>query len=88
MLRQAVRLNSLTELALTKLDVLDSFDTVKVCVGYRVDGERLPHYPDRIELLERRSSPSTSSCRAGAASCAPCARSSELPPAARSVRRS
>ncbi len=53
MLRQAVRLNSLTELALSKLDVLDTFDTVKVCVGYRVDGQRLPHYPDRIELLER-----------------------------------
>ena len=51
MLRQAVRLNSLTELALTKLDVLDTFDTVKVCVGYRVDGQRLAHYPDRIELL-------------------------------------
>jgi adenylosuccinate synthase len=51
MLRQAVRLNSLTELALTKLDVLDTFDTVKVCVGYRVDGQLLPHYPDRIELL-------------------------------------
>ncbi|MBI5087476.1 MAG: adenylosuccinate synthase, partial [Actinobacteria bacterium] len=40
MLRQAVRLNSLTELALTKLDVLDSFETVKVCVGYRVGTER------------------------------------------------
>jgi adenylosuccinate synthase len=53
MLRQAVRLNSLTELALTKLDVLDTFDTVKVCVGYSVDGQRLTHYPDRIELLER-----------------------------------
>ena len=53
MLRQAVRLNSLTELALTKLDVLDSFDTVKVCVGYKVDGQLLPHYPDRIELLGR-----------------------------------
>ncbi|MGD9999823.1 MAG: adenylosuccinate synthase [Ilumatobacteraceae bacterium] len=51
MLRQAVRLNSLTELALTKLDVLDSFDTVKVCVGYRIGGERLAHYPDRIDLL-------------------------------------
>ncbi|MEZ5249079.1 MAG: adenylosuccinate synthetase [Ilumatobacteraceae bacterium] len=51
MLRHAVRLNSLTELALTKLDVLDSFDTVKVCVGYRVDGRRLSGYPDRVELL-------------------------------------
>jgi adenylosuccinate synthase len=51
MLRHAVRVNSLTELALTKLDVLDSFDTVKVCVGYRVNGQRLANYPDRVELL-------------------------------------
>ena len=34
MLRQAVRLNCLTELALTKLDVLDTFDEVKVCTEY------------------------------------------------------
>ncbi len=33
MLRHAVRLNSLTELALTKLDVLDGFETIKVCTG-------------------------------------------------------
>jgi adenylosuccinate synthase len=53
MLRQAVRLNSLTELALTKLDVLDGFDTVKVCTGYRLDGELLRGYPDRSDLLAR-----------------------------------
>ena len=40
MLRHAVRLNSLTELAVTKLDVLDGFETVKVCTGYRLDGAR------------------------------------------------
>ena len=51
MLRHAVRVNSLTELALTKLDVLDGFDTVKVCIGYRVGGQRLASYPDRVELL-------------------------------------
>ena len=51
MLRHAVRLNSLTELALTKLDVLDGFDTVKVCVGYRVNGQHLSGYPDRVGLL-------------------------------------
>ena len=38
MLRQAVRLNSLTELALTKLDILDGFESVKVCTAYRLDG--------------------------------------------------
>ncbi|MET0577838.1 MAG: adenylosuccinate synthetase, partial [Ilumatobacteraceae bacterium] len=51
MLRHAVRLNSLTELALTKLDVLDGFDTVKVCTEYRLDGRTLTHYPDRSEVL-------------------------------------
>lgn len=42
MLRKAVRLNSLTELALTKLDVLDTFDEVKVCTEY--DGQGRPVY--------------------------------------------
>jgi len=51
MLRQAVRLNSLTEIALTKLDVFDSFDEIKVCTGYRLGGTLLSNYPDRMELL-------------------------------------
>ena len=45
MLRQAVRLNSLTEVALTKLDVLDTFESVKVCVAYEADGVRYNHLP-------------------------------------------
>ncbi|CAN5540811.1 adenylosuccinate synthase [soil metagenome] len=45
MLRQAVRLNSLSELAITKLDILDTLDTVKVCVAYDVNGERVTHLP-------------------------------------------
>ena len=51
MLRHAVRVNSLTELALTKLDVLDTFDEVKVGTGYRIDGELVHGYPDRSEVL-------------------------------------
>lgn len=51
MLRHATRVNSLTEIALTKLDVLDTFDEVKVCVAYRVNGEIVRHYPDTIERL-------------------------------------
>jgi adenylosuccinate synthase len=43
--RQAVRLNSLTEVALTKLDVLDTLDTIKVCVGYEADGKRYEYPP-------------------------------------------
>ncbi|MCY3662910.1 MAG: adenylosuccinate synthase [bacterium] len=45
MLRQAVRLNSLSEIAITKLDVLDSLEVVKVCVGYDVGGRRTEHMP-------------------------------------------
>ena len=51
MLRHAARLNSLTEIALTKLDVLDTFDEVKVCTGYAIDGERITQYPDTVERL-------------------------------------
>ena len=51
MLRHAVRLNSLTELAITKLDVLDTFDTVKICVGYDIDGvrtDKLPYHQSEV----------------------------------------
>jgi adenylosuccinate synthase len=53
MLRHAVRLNSLSELALTKLDVLDDLDTVKVCVAYEVDGERVTHLPYHQSVLHK-----------------------------------
>jgi adenylosuccinate synthase len=53
MLRHAVRLNSLTELAVTKLDVLDSFETIRVCTGYRIDGKEVANYPDLPEVLDR-----------------------------------
>ncbi len=53
MLRHAVRLNSLTELSLTKLDILDGFDTVKICTGYTLDGEPVTNYPDQYDVLER-----------------------------------
>jgi len=45
MMRQAVRLNSLSELAITKLDVMDTFDSVKACVAYDVNGTRVEHLP-------------------------------------------
>ena len=53
MLRQAVRLNSLTEVALTKLDVLDTFETVRVCVGYEADGVRYEYPPYHQSTLHR-----------------------------------
>ena len=53
MLRHAVRLNSLSELAITKIDVLDALDEVKVCVAYEVDGQRIEHLPDNQSVLHR-----------------------------------
>ena len=41
MLRHAVRLNSLSELAITKLDILDRWTSLKVCVAYEHDGEKV-----------------------------------------------
>jgi adenylosuccinate synthase len=53
MLRHSARLNSLSEVALTKLDVLDAFDTVKVCVAYQADGRRIDRFPDDQSLLHK-----------------------------------
>ncbi len=45
MVRQACATSGVTGLALTKLDVLDGFDEIKVCVAYRLNGETIDHYP-------------------------------------------
>ena len=51
MLRYAGRVNSLSELAITKLDVLDGLDTLKVCVAYEADGERYEQLPYHQTVL-------------------------------------
>lgn len=50
-LRYAARLNGLTELFLTKLDVLSGFETVKVCVGYRAGGQSWDDVPPNQTLF-------------------------------------
>jgi adenylosuccinate synthase len=50
-LRYAARLNGLTEVLLTKLDVLSGFETVKVCVGYRAGGEKWDDVPPNQTLF-------------------------------------
>ncbi len=45
LVRQAVATNGITGIALTKLDVLDGLDELKICTGYRLDGELLDHLP-------------------------------------------
>jgi adenylosuccinate synthase len=51
--RYAVRVNGLTGLAVTKLDVLDTFSEIPVCVGYRLDGEPFDSMPAEVERLGR-----------------------------------
>jgi adenylosuccinate synthase len=52
-LRYAKRINGLTELALTKLDILSGIREIPVCVAYEVDGDKIQHFLSDIELLSR-----------------------------------
>lgn len=49
--RYAVRINGLTGIALTKLDVLSGFDTIRICTGYEYRGEALDDMPASMEVL-------------------------------------
>ncbi len=49
-LRHAVRINGVDSIAVTKLDVLDSFSKIKVCIGYTLNGESLSNVP--LDLAE------------------------------------
>ena len=53
MLRYAARVNSLSELAITKLDVLDQLETIRVCVAYEADGQRHENLPYHQSVLHR-----------------------------------
>jgi adenylosuccinate synthase len=45
LVRQTVRTSGINGLALTKLDILDGFDRIKVCIGYRLDGKEIDYLP-------------------------------------------
>ncbi len=51
-LRRAIQINSVTGLCVTKLDVLDGLETLRLCVGYRCDGSELQVPPAGAESLE------------------------------------
>jgi adenylosuccinate synthase len=51
-LRNAVRLNGLTSLAITKLDVLDGLNSLKICTGYEYKGEIIDNFPASLKVLE------------------------------------
>ncbi len=51
--RRAALVNGLTHLAITKLDVLDSWDTIEVCTGYRCEGKTVSYFPNSVADLEK-----------------------------------
>ena len=50
-LKYAVNTSSITEIALTKIDVLHIIDELKVAVGYKIDGKAVATFPDTVEAL-------------------------------------
>jgi len=55
-LRHAARINGMTAVALTKLDVLTGINPLRICVGYEYDGERYDEFPAGAEVLRGLSS--------------------------------
>jgi adenylosuccinate synthase len=53
LVRQTCATSGVSGIALTKLDVLDGFRTLRICVGYDLDGERLDHLPTAANLQAR-----------------------------------
>lgn len=45
LVRQAIATSGITGIALTKLDVLDGFETLEICIGYTLDGQTLDYFP-------------------------------------------
>ena len=53
LVRHAARVNGLSSLVVTKLDVFDQFDEIKLCTGYLCDGEKLDYFPASLDVLAR-----------------------------------
>jgi adenylosuccinate synthase len=52
-IRHAVRVNGMTSAAITKLDVLDTLDELKICVGYKYKGKLYEEMPSELSVLEK-----------------------------------
>jgi adenylosuccinate synthase len=50
LVRQAIKVSGITGIALTKLDILDGFEKLKICVGYKYKGERLDYLPSAQDI--------------------------------------
>jgi adenylosuccinate synthase len=52
-LRHSVRINGLTGIAITKLDILDGIDVIKICTSYRYKGRTQEEFPKEINIFEK-----------------------------------
>lgn len=53
LVRHVTKLSSAKEIALTKLDVLDKLEKIKICVAYKIDGKLYEYLPQSIDLCEK-----------------------------------
>ena len=53
LVKQVINLSSIKEVALTKIDVLDKLDKIKICVGYKINGIEFDYLPQSIELWNK-----------------------------------
>ena len=49
LVRQAITISGINRIALTKLDVLDELDEIKICVQYELDGKKIDYLPAAVE---------------------------------------
>jgi adenylosuccinate synthase len=52
-MKYAVRINGITDIALTKMDVMDGMETISICTGYELDGEVIGNYPTQLKEFAR-----------------------------------
>ena len=84
-LRRSVVHSSVSGLCVTKLDVLDGLDTIRICVGYRIDGEVVRRSRRMMRgWLRRSASRCTRRCRAGRSPRSASPTTTQLPANARS----
>jgi len=51
--RFSTRVNGFTGAAITRLDILDTLPRLKICVGYKLDGETIDDFPSRVDILDK-----------------------------------
>ena len=49
----SAQINGFTSIALTRLDVLDTFASIKICTGYELDGDTADHFPSDLAVLDK-----------------------------------